>query len=282
MSTTAPTTERSPTTEQLLFVTGRVLPTTVRSLPTIEQLIPLIEKACRDAVSSYPLRPYTLPFITNIAVQPFIASACLERCPNKEDYKDINAISGFTCESLSRNLRWKISKTADAVRKFTVVLYPGEKLEKASLFLIKHEESTPEYVLIKSVVPEGDSFSFFGDVPLSIAGFPYHTFSLEVTIQHCQTDQDRVMLVERFMYLEPIRGKILRDVYNTCLGIDKTQSPQEDLDTEKVLQDMRKCPECGQHPVLICNCEYRDSKCPNGHRWYYDKKTNSIKKGTGH
>ena len=36
------------------------------------------------------------------------------------------------------------------------------------------------------------------------------------------------------------------------------------------------CPENGYDHIRRCNCTLRDSKCSNGHEWYYNEKDNKI------
>lgn len=42
------------------------------------------------------------------------------------------------------------------------------------------------------------------------------------------------------------------------------------------------CPICLERPIEICYCEFRDSKCPNGHKWHYKTVEGKKLKIQGH
>ena len=41
------------------------------------------------------------------------------------------------------------------------------------------------------------------------------------------------------------------------------------------------CPDCGGNALYICDCEFNDKQCSNGHVWYIDK-FGSIKRNDPH
>jgi hypothetical protein len=51
---------------------------------------------------------------------------------------------------------------------------------------------------------------------------------------------------------------------------------------DPIVKQMEHCPICTEPPIEICDCTYQDSKCRNGHAWYYNKQKNEICLGHGH
>jgi hypothetical protein len=41
------------------------------------------------------------------------------------------------------------------------------------------------------------------------------------------------------------------------------------------------CPDCGGEALYVCDCEFKDKQCSNGHVWYVNSKS-VIKRGDPH
>lgn len=179
---------------------------TTEHLPTTEHdsnFRQRFEQTCKEIHSRIVPYSYPIPLPMNNILSVFapISYSTFD--------KKYNTVVANICETLSRNYRWKISRSCDAVRNFTVAIYPGEKLESASLFC--YDDKPSNYKLLKTVFPETNTFSFFGNTPLVNLDF-FKSCSIEVKISGVKYEHNRNILIEVFTFTDGFRKDIIEKI----------------------------------------------------------------------
>jgi hypothetical protein len=198
----------------------------------------IFSKKCREL----PRLVYDLGFTDKIS--PFFLSIATLNFPTYkgERYTEIKAKVLQRPNVIENKLVHRLSKTFCSYGEFSITLYPGEKIEKVNLcadvvypndeelkrkFFSREKLSKEEVnsyiwenhtkvgVPIKTIFPDSNKFTFF-DMPLCVG--EYANLFVEIYIQRCQTETDRVILVESFMCDEQTRRDMLK-IYNDILSM---------------------------------------------------------------
>lgn len=192
--------------------------------------------------SELPVLIYDLGFADKLS--PFFLSHAVMSYPTYkgQNYTHVRANVLQRPNVVENKLVHRLSKTFCAYGDFSVSLYPGEKIEKACLcadivypkepalqekFFSRKKLSQEEIntyiwenhfkvgIPIKTIFPESDRFRFL-DIPLCVG--EYANLFVEIYIQKCKTETDRVILVESFMSDEETRKSMLK-IYNDLLHL---------------------------------------------------------------
>lgn len=138
------------------------------------------------------------------------------------DHKGVKANIPY---HLDEKMSFNLEKACDAIHTIKMLLLPGEKLRKATLFSkcsypkdleeqkkwlkgmktdqnlnpYGNEDFITRWCPIRIVYPTSNSFTFF-DNPFQIVGCHWNEFSVELEITSLQTDYNRMILIESFLY----------------------------------------------------------------------------------
>jgi hypothetical protein len=207
---------------------------------------------------------YKIPYITG-STDLFIAQACLGAR---------YTVSGVEFKKLSSKNRVKLDFCYNAYGKFIPVLYPGDVIESATLFIVVDNYKTSEikYVPLKTVKNITQPFTFF-DYPIRCAG--YHRLSLELKYSKSRIDTRTKYIGVECLIHSPEVCKKIADVYMSVFENKKKEKAKEK-------PNIKNCPVCSEPSIIICNFTYRDSTCSNGHKWHYNPSENKVCEGHKH
>lgn len=59
--------------------------------------------------------------------------------------------------------------------------------------------------------------------------------------------------------------------YGSGNNIYVNQESNGGYKTSNNYNTIHNCPQCYEYAVQVCDCEYQDKTCPNGHSWYIKK-----------
>ena len=133
---------------------------------------------------------------------------------------DVNAIEFVECVSLSSKNRHRINSDADAFRKFTPQLFPGEKIKEASLYVNYGAMygTKDKYILLKTVIPDADgSFRFQEDSYIPLVCEISVELKFETLLVHDWTIK-RTMLIEKLWVIDNPK-RIKHEVFNSFMKI---------------------------------------------------------------
>lgn len=158
----------------------------------------------------------------------------------------------------------------DAYDSMEFLLYPNEDVKSINLILEKNldDQDNHDPIILKTIdnITTG-SFSFF---PTPIYTLPNYSLKIDVIFDNITSVYNRILWIKGIIYTTDIQ-KSIKTIY--------TENPTEEQ-ILKTLKTLHICPVCKEKANFSCNCPKRDSKCSNGHSWYYNKRENKIITGS--
>jgi hypothetical protein len=156
----------------------------------------------------------------------------------------------------------------DAYNIMEILCYPNEEISSVILSLVQDDNET----ILKTVDNVSGPFSFY-EKPFYLC--PTYSFKIDVIFSNITSIYNRFIWIGSSLFSTETRKEIEVLAYKIMLD---TYVPSQKEITE-TLKEHRYCPECNDKASHVCNCEKRDSICPRGHKWYYNKRENKILKG---
>jgi hypothetical protein len=106
--------------------------------------------------------------------------------------------------------------------------------------------------------------------------------------ENARDELDRKLAMMGYVHPEEPQTSDKRTGYHVYVeGSDTLYGKARNTDVysrfnEDQTQNMLSCPRCKELRIYECDCEFNCLTCKNGHTWYTDPKTKTIKIGDPH